>query len=147
MVVAIIMGLPGWIDLVKPSSFAPQDQQTSVQAPSATENITNGTFTGVAVNAVSNQRVNIPVVGRDDTGAQIATDAITLAANGHYAFTLVTDKYPATANIRGTIEFDTPTGAQIGALGIRIPAGAAHTYTTLPALANVIHTRSAPEER
>ena len=96
---------------------------------------TNDTFTGVAVNAVSTQQVNIPVVVRDETGAQIATDTITLAANGHYAFTLVTDKYPATANIRGTIEFDTPSGAQIGALGIRIPAGAAHTYTTLPALA------------
>ena len=49
-------------------------------------------------------------------------------------FTLVTDKYPGTRNIRGTIEFDTPADAQIGALGIRIPAGAAHTYTTLPAL-------------
>jgi hypothetical protein len=75
------------------------------------------------------------IVVRDDTGAQIATDTITLAANGHYAFTLVTDKYPATANIRGTIEFDKPANAQIGALGIRIPAGDAHTYTTLPALA------------
>jgi hypothetical protein len=28
------------------------------------------------------------------------------------------------ANIRGTIEFDTPAGATIGALGIRIPRGA-----------------------
>ena len=96
---------------------------------------TNGTATGIALNAVSSQQVNVPVVVRDDTGAQIATDTITLAANGHYAFTLVTDKYPGTANIRGTIEFDKPANAQIGALGIRIPAGAAHTYTTLPALA------------
>ena len=90
---------------------------------------------GIAVNAVSTQRVNVPVVVRDDTGAQVATDTITLAPNGHYAFTLGRDKYPATANIRGTIEFDTPAGAQIGAVGIRMPAGAAHTYTTLPALA------------
>jgi hypothetical protein len=96
---------------------------------------TNGTSTGIALNAVSTQQVNVPVVVRDETGTQIATDTIALAANGHYAFTLVSDKYPATANIRGTIEFDTPAGAQIGALGIRIPAGAAHTYTTLPALA------------
>src|SRR5579862_9450671 len=96
---------------------------------------TNGTYTGIAVNAVSAGQANIPVTVRDDTGAQIATDTITLNANGHYAFTLVTGKYAATANIRGTIEFDTPAGAQIGALGIRIPAGAAHTYTTLPALA------------
>ncbi len=96
---------------------------------------TNGTATGIAVNAVSTGPVNIPVTVRDDTGAQIATDTINLNANGHYAFTLVTDKYSGTANIRGTIEFTTPAGAQIGALGIRIPAGAAHTYTTLPALA------------
>jgi hypothetical protein len=79
--------------------------------------------------------VNIPVTVRDDTGAQIATDTITLGANGHYAFTLGTDRYPAAATIRGTIEFGKPSGAQIGALGIRIPAVAAHTYTTLPALA------------
>ena len=96
---------------------------------------TNGTSTGVAVNAVSAQQANVPVVVRDDTGAQIASDTIALAANGHYAFTLGSDRYPGTKNIRGTIEFDTPAGAQIGALGIRIPAGDAHTYTTLPALA------------
>jgi hypothetical protein len=94
---------------------------------------TAGTATGVALNSVSSQAVNIPVVVRDDTGAQIATDTLSLAANGHLAFTLGTDKYPATAAIRGTIEFDTPAGAQIGALGIRIPV--AHTFTTLPALA------------
>ena len=94
---------------------------------------TNNTATGVAINNVSMQAVNIPVVVRDDTGAQIATDTISLPANGHLAFTLVADKYLATANIRGTIEFDPPAGAQIGALGIRIPI--AHTFTTLPALA------------
>jgi hypothetical protein len=96
---------------------------------------TSGTATGIAVNAVSTGLVNIPVTIRDSTGATIGTDTITLNANGHTQFTLVTDKYFSTANIRGTIELDTPFGAQIGALGIRIPAGGAHTYTTLPALA------------
>jgi hypothetical protein len=96
---------------------------------------TNGTATGIAVNAVSSQQVNVPVIVRDDTGAQIATDTIALAANGHYAFTLGTDRYPAALTIRGTIEFDKPADARIGALGIRIPSVAAHTYTTLPALA------------
>jgi hypothetical protein len=48
---------------------------------------------------------------------------------------LGTDKYLGTANIRGTIEFDKPANAQISVLGIRIPTGAAHTFTTLPALA------------
>jgi hypothetical protein len=94
---------------------------------------TAGTATGIAINTVSQQAVNIPVIVRDDTGAQIATDMLNLAANGHLAFTLVTDKYPAAANIRGTIEFAAPVGGQIGALGIRIPV--AHTFTTLPALA------------
>ena len=96
---------------------------------------TNGTATGIAVNAVSSQQVSVPVVVRDDTGAQLASDTVTLAPNGHYAFTLGTDRYPAALTIRGTIEFDTPAGVSIGALGIRIPNVAAHTYTTLPALA------------
>ena len=96
---------------------------------------TNGTATGVALNAVSTQQVSVPVTVRDSTGATIATDTITLNANGHYAFTLGVDRYPAALTIRGTIEFDKPAGAQVGALGIRIPNVAGHTYTTLPALA------------
>jgi len=90
--------------------------------------------TGIAINSVATQVVNIPVTVRDTTGTPIATDTITLNSNGHLSFTLGSDKYPATAGSRGTIEFDTPANAQIGALGIRIPA-AAHTFTTLPALA------------
>ena len=93
---------------------------------------TAGTANGIAINGVSSQPIDIPVIVRDDNGNQIATDTLNLAANGHLAFTLATDKYPATAGIRGTIEFDAPAGAQIGALGIRIPI--AHTFTTLPAL-------------
>src|SRR5665811_511215 len=77
---------------------------------------TNGTATGVALNAVSGRQVNVPVTVRDATGVTIATDTITLSANGHYAFTLGTDRYPSALTIRGTIEFDTPANAQIGAL-------------------------------
>ena len=93
---------------------------------------TAGTATGVAVNSVSSKAASIPVIVRDDTGAQIATGTIALPANGHSSFTLGTDQFPAALGIRGTIEFDAPSGAQIGALGIRIPI--AHTFTTLPAL-------------
>ena len=56
---------------------------------------TNGTATGLAVNAVSAGQVSIPVMVRDSTGATIATDTLTLNANGHTQFTLGTDKYPA----------------------------------------------------
>jgi hypothetical protein len=96
---------------------------------------TKGTATGIALNAISTGQVNVPVTVRDDNGALLATDTIVLSANGHYAFTLGTDRYSGTAGKLGTIEFDAPAGAQIGALGIRIPAVDAHTYTTLPALA------------
>ncbi len=100
---------------------------------------TDGTATGIAVNSVSTApQVSIPVVVRDETGNQIATDTITMAPNGHVAFTLGIDKFqnvPNILNIRGTIEFDKPPNTSIGALGIRIPTGATHTFTTLPALA------------
>ena len=103
---------------------------------------TNGTATGIALNSVSPQAVVVPVIVRNDAGATIATDNLSLAANGHLAFTLGSSlagfKYSQTANIRGTLEFDTPVGAQIGALGIRIPI--AHTFTTLPALAKPVQT-------
>jgi trimeric autotransporter adhesin len=98
---------------------------------------TSGTATGIALNSVSAQAVNVPVIVRDDTGNQLTTDTLTLQANGHLSFTLGSCAtgcmYPQTANLRGTIEFDTPSGGQIGTLGIRIPVG--HTFTTLPALA------------
>jgi hypothetical protein len=94
---------------------------------------TNGTATGVAVSNASSQAVNIPVIVRDDSGALIAADTIFLPANGHASFTLPMDRFSGTAGLRGTIEFDTPYGAQISALGIRVPL--AHTFTTLPALA------------
>jgi photosystem II stability/assembly factor-like uncharacterized protein len=90
--------------------------------------------TAVAINCLSTDTVNIPVTVRDDAGALIATDMISLAANGHYAFTMVVDRYLATAGIRGTLEFGKPANGQISVLGIRIPP-VAHTFTSLPALA------------
>jgi hypothetical protein len=120
--------------------YNPNGQEAVVPLESRTANgfliafdNTAGTATGIAINSVSSAAVNVPVILRDDAGNQIATDTLNIAVNGHLAFTLVADKYPGTANLRGTIEFDTPPGAQIGALGIRIPV--AHTFTTLPALA------------
>jgi hypothetical protein len=95
---------------------------------------TSGKAAGIAINSVSSQSVNVPVVVRDDSGAQIATDTLNLPANAHLSFVLgnqPNDKYPATANIRGTIEFDTPPGGQISAGGIRANGQA---FTTLPAL-------------
>ena len=101
---------------------------------------TGGTATGIAVNTVSAGTANIPVIVRNDSGAQIGAHFINLAANGHfsdtlgqYSTTLQTVLFPETAGLRGTLEFDTPAGGEIGVLGIRV--GVAHTFTTLPALA------------
>jgi hypothetical protein len=92
---------------------------------------TGGIATGVAVNSVSSQPLTVPVVIRDDTGAQIGTGSIPLAANSHSAFMLAS-QFPVTAGIRGTMEFDTALDGQISALGIR--ASSTHTFTTLPTL-------------
>lgn len=92
---------------------------------------TGSVVTGTAVNNASAQAVNIPWILRDDAGNQIGNGSLPLAANGHTAFSLA-GQFPVTANIRGTIEFDTPAGAQINVLGIRTPPTL--TFTTLPAL-------------
>jgi hypothetical protein len=98
---------------------------------------TGGVVLGVALANVSPQAANVPVLIRDDSGAQIATGSIALQANGHTSFVL-SSQFPATANGRGTIEFDTPAGGRISVLGIRTtPLGASTTLTTIPALANI----------
>ena len=100
---------------------------------------TGGVLLGVAIENVSAQAGNVPVIIRDETGTLIGTAgaAIGLAGNGHTSFVLST-QYPETAGKRGTIEFDTPAGGQISVLGIRTtPFLNTTTLTTIPPLANV----------
>ncbi len=92
---------------------------------------TGGTATGVAVSSSSQQAASVPVVIRDDSGSQIGTGTIALAANGHSAFVLA-NQFPVTDGKRGTVEFTAPAGGQIGVLGFRTPP--ANTFTTLPVL-------------
>ncbi len=93
---------------------------------------TGNLATGIALANSSGQPAVVPATLRGDTGATLATTTINLPANGHSS-QMLTTLFPAAANIRGTLEFDTPSGGQIGALGIRAtPAGA---YTTIPAMA------------
>jgi len=89
--------------------------------------------TGVAVANVASQAASVSVVIRDDTGAQIGTTTINLAAQGHTSF-MLNQQYSVSAGKRGTIEFQTPTGGQIAVLGLRANGPA---LTTLPVLANV----------
>jgi hypothetical protein len=90
---------------------------------------TGGVATGTAVSNVSDLAADVPVILRNEAGNQIGTGSIALPANGHTAFVLAS-QFPVTANIRGTIEFATPAGAEINVLGIRMTP--ALTFTTLP---------------
>jgi hypothetical protein len=98
---------------------------------------TSSLTTGVAVASLAAQATNVPVIIRDDTGAQIGNPTIPLSALGHTSFMLNDPPpgFPVTTGMRGTIEFDTPPGGQISALGLRANGLAA--LTTLPVLANV----------
>ncbi|HEV2202666.1 MAG TPA: hypothetical protein VGR73_22845 [Bryobacteraceae bacterium] len=100
---------------------------------------TGGVLTGVALANVSASMAIIPMTIRDDTGALVTTSSIVLAGSGHTSFVLSDPMwFPMTANIRGTVEFDTPPGGQISTLGIRYtPGPVGGTTTTIPALANV----------
>jgi hypothetical protein len=99
---------------------------------------TNGIVTGISVSSVTAGAGNVivPVTTRDDSGNLLATHNLMLNPNGEFSGNPGTPNlWPEIANVRGTIEFDAPAGAQIAVLGIRTtPDGTAHTYTTLPAL-------------
>jgi hypothetical protein len=92
---------------------------------------TGGFSTGVALaNAVS-RAATIEILIRDSAGAISLSDTVTLAAQGHTSFNLA-DRYIATAQHSGTVEFRTPAGGRISVLGLRFsPTGA---FTTVPAV-------------
>lgn len=88
---------------------------------------------GVALASVGGG-ASVPLLIRDDAGQVIGSSSVNIPANGHTSFVL-RQQYAATANKRGTVEFQTPSGGQISVLGVRYtPPG---TLTTIPVLANV----------
>ena len=89
--------------------------------------------TGLAIANLSTKAVNVTVIIRNDSGAPIGTEAIALPALGHVSF-MLNSAYPITTGMRGTVEFDTPTGGQINVLGLRANGPA---LTTVPVLAQV----------
>ena len=120
-------------DLTGQEAAVPLETRDAASYTLAFDN-TNGVALGVAVQNVSASPANVPVILRDDKGAQIGSDTIALTGLGHTSFVL-SAQYPVAANSRGTIEFDTPPGGRIGALGMRFsPTG---TLTAVPVLANV----------
>jgi hypothetical protein len=111
-------------------AVVPLETRTSGNFILAFDN-TGGLSTGLALANVVNQAAGVFVVLKDDTGANLGTTTINLPADGHTSF-LLTPTYAATAGKRGTVEFDTPSGGAISALGLRATPNA--TLTTIPVL-------------
>jgi hypothetical protein len=95
---------------------------------------TSGLATGVALSNVNATAAIVVVTVLDDSGTILAAGAISLIAKGHASFMLTDSRqgFPMTAGKRGTIEFQTPAGGRISALGIR---AAGSVITTIPVLA------------
>ena len=103
---------------------------------------TGAVSTGLAIANLASSAANVNVVIRDDTGVPIGTGSVHLAAQAHNSFMLTDSTYgfPATAGVRGTAEFDTPSGGQISVMGLRanaIPNSSGFAVTSLPVLADV----------
>jgi len=98
---------------------------------------TGGIVTGVAVSIASSNDTQTHVVIRDDAGAIIYSGNLPLSANGHTSFQLA-QAYAATANMRGTVEFDTPSGTQLTVLGLRAApiagSNGSFSVTTIPVI-------------
>jgi len=93
---------------------------------------TNGIATGLALANESKQAVTLNLILRTENGAQIAGGIVALPAHGHKAMVL-SQGYPPTAGIRGTVEIDVPANSQVSALGLRFTPS--QNITTIPALA------------
>ena len=92
---------------------------------------TGGYKLGVALANLSSNAGNIAATAWDANGAQLGTQQIPLAANGHTAF-LITDKLGFTAGNRGVVLFQNLSGGGVSALGLRFsPAG---PFTSMPVI-------------
>ena len=89
------------------------------------------TFKQVAVVVVGTLALKQTSIGKIPW-RMFKSGTVPLTALGHTSFNL-TDRFPVTAQRRGTVEFQTPAGGGISVLGLRFnPAGA---FSTIPVLA------------
>lgn len=91
---------------------------------------TSGYSTGVALVNLG-AAAPIPVIVRDDSGGTLVSTSISLQSLAHTAF-VIANQYAWTAGIRGSLEFQTPSGGQIAIIGIRESLTGA--VTSVPAL-------------
>ncbi|HEV2199580.1 MAG TPA: hypothetical protein VGR73_07155 [Bryobacteraceae bacterium] len=114
-------------------STCPLDTGTDYKFGIPFDHTTPGTVVGVALaNDFGYAPLNITVTAYDENGVQLATPALpAMLANTHTAF-LLTDKFPALKNAKGTIWFTAVDGMGNGTyfnvLGVRATTG---TYTSI----------------
>lgn len=93
---------------------------------------TNGFADGIAITNTGSTSATVTFTIRNDTGATVYTNSITVVPMGSTTFVLPTS-YGFTANARGSVEIDSPTAGQISLLGIQyntVTGG----FSTIPAL-------------
>jgi hypothetical protein len=115
------------------SGMSSEGSSPLVTSPSTTLIIPydNTTFTtGIALaNQSDSAPINLSVKILDRNGMTTVTDSLSVAPNGHTAFS-VSGKYPPTAGRRGIIELHSQSTAAISAVALRFsPAG---TFTSVP---------------
>jgi virginiamycin B lyase len=90
---------------------------------------TNGLVMGVALANLSTASANVAATIWDESGNQLGTQTIMIAANGHTSFTLP-NQLSVTAGKRGIVQFHSLSGSGIAGLGLRFsPMG---TFTSVP---------------
>jgi len=90
---------------------------------------TGGYSTGVALVNMAAQQTTVAATVLDRNGATLGTGSVTLLAMGHTSF-MLGDKLPQTAGTEGVVQFQAPSGVQLGVLGIR--ASATGALTSVP---------------
>ena len=90
-----------------------------------------GYYTGIALaNASSSRTETVSVTFRDETGMAFLVDSLVMRPLTHTAF-LVDDSYPATAGVRGVVEFSTnDSSSQLTGLGLRFNPTGSFTSTS-----------------
>jgi hypothetical protein len=89
--------------------------------------------TGVAIaNRSAGSPADLMLILRDESGATILEDPVTLPARGHISF-VAGARYPVLSGLRGTIEVQSRSGSAISVLGLRFnPTG---SFTSVPVVA------------
>jgi hypothetical protein len=89
---------------------------------------TGGFQTAAAIVNTASSPATVTVVVRDDTGKQIDSSQLSLVSLGHMSF-FINTQFATTANRRGTIEFQAPTG---GLTGLGLHFSPTLSFTSIP---------------